>query len=162
MVLFNASEIYQFAIKIEENGEKFYKDLARKIENEEIKNLFNYLASEEVKHKETFENMLSKIKDYDLSGEYPEEYFTYLRTYANNIVFSEERLNEEIEKIKDIVSALDFGIQKEVETILYYQEIKNLIPKDQHSLIDAIIEEERGHFLKLSQIKENLLKEGRK
>ena len=36
--MFNASEVLQFAIKIEENGEKFYRQMADKINNQATKN----------------------------------------------------------------------------------------------------------------------------
>ena len=56
-------------------------------------------------------------------------------------------------KLKDIISALEFGIRRELDSILYYQEMKNFVPEQQHSSIDRIIEEERNHFLELSGIK---------
>ena len=58
MSVLNASEIFQFAVRIEENGEKFYRDTAEKFGNDRFKELFLALADEEGKHKEIFENMV--------------------------------------------------------------------------------------------------------
>lgn len=153
MGIFKASEIYQFAIRIEENGGKFYRKMAEKLENASMKKVFTYLANEEVKHKKTFEDMVSKIEKYEPPESYPGEYFAYLRAYADNIIFSQEKLDKEMLKIKGAISAIDFAIQRELDSILYYLEMKNLVPESQRNLIDGIIEEERRHFVKLSGLK---------
>ncbi len=153
MGIFKASEIYQFAIRIEENGEKFYRKMAEKLKNANMKKVFTYLADEEVKHKKTFEDMVSKVEKYEPPESYPGEYFSYLRAYTDNIIFSQEKLEEEMSKIKDAISAIDFAIQQELDSILYYLEMKNLVLGSQRSLIDGIIEEERRHFVKLSGLK---------
>ena len=155
MSIFEPSEIFQFAIRIEESGEKFYREMASRLDDAEVKSLFATLADEEVKHRKTYEGMVSKIEQYEPVESYPGEYFSYLRTYADNIIFTPERMKEEMDKIKDASSALKFAIDRELDSILYYQEVKNLVPKGQRELIDKIIEEERRHFMKLSQCSGN-------
>ena len=150
---FNISEIFQFAIKIEENGEKFYKELSEKLEDKDTKELFAYLADEEIKHKRTFEVLLSKFQKYESPETYPSEYFTYLQAYANNIVFDVEKLENEISQINNAMDAISFAIKMEADSVLYYLQIKDLIPKDQHKLIDNIVEEERKHYVNLTEIK---------
>ncbi len=150
-----ASEILQFAIKIEENGWNFYKEFADLVDNEKIRELFVMLADDELKHKGTFEVMLQKIEKYEPKGVYPPEYFSYLRAYADNIIFK-KGLDEELKKRMDMASILDFGIRMELDSIAYYQEAKNFVPADQRGIIDKIIEEERKHFLKLDNLKNSL------
>ena len=151
MSVFEPSEVFQFAIRIEEGGEKFYRAMANKIENAEVKSLFSALADDEVKHKKTYQGMLSKIEEYEPFESYPGEYFSYLRAYADNIIFTPQRMEEEMQKITDAASALKFAIDRELDSILYYQEVKNLVPKNQRDIIDKIIEEERKHFMKLTK-----------
>jgi rubrerythrin len=151
MSVFEPSEVFQFAIRIEEGGEKFYRGMASRIENTEVKSLFAALADDEVRHKKTYQGMVSKIEEYEPVESYPGEYFSYLRAYADNIIFTPQRMEEEMKKIKDAASALKFAIDRELDSILYYQEVKNLVPKNQRSEIDKIIEEERKHFMKLTK-----------
>lgn len=151
MSVFEPSEVFQFAIRIEEGGEKFYREMAKRIENAETKSLFSALADEEVKHRKTYEGMVSKIEEYEPFESYPGEYFSYLRAYADNIIFTPKKLEEEMSKIKDAPAALKFAIDRELDSILYYQEVKNLVPQSQRGLIDKIIEEERRHFIKLTK-----------
>lgn len=71
----------------------------------------------------------------------------------DNIIFTNEVLDKEISRVKDTPSAINFGIQRELDSILYYHEIKNFVPKSQHKLIDKIIDEERKHFSKLTRLR---------
>ena len=152
-VFFDASEIFQFAIRIEENGEKFYLYAVRITEDPDAKEMFSYLAEEEVNHKRIFEDLLSKIEKREPLENYPGEYFGYLRAYVDKIIFTKEAFGKEISGINDTVSAIDFGIQRELDSILYYHEIKNFVPKSQRNLINKIIDEERRHFSKLSELR---------
>ena len=154
-IYIGANEVLQFAIRIEENGEKFYRKIAGTSEEEKVKELFAFLADEEVKHKETFEEMLPEIEKYEPPEAYPAEYFTYLRAYADNIVFKAD-IDKELPEEADAIAAIDFGIRRELDSIAYYQETKSFVPKNQQHLIDRIIEEERRHFVQLSELKREL------
>ena len=153
MALFEPSEVFQFAIRIEENGENFYRQMAQKFEDEKVKELFSFLADEETKHKKIYAGMVSKMEKYEPFESYANEYFAYLRAYADNIIFTEEKLKEKMSEIEDVNSAIDFAMGTELDSILYYQEVKNLVPENQRNVIDKIIEEERRHYVKLSDIK---------
>lgn len=151
MQLLNISEVYQIAIKIEENGMKFYSDWAKKVEDKKLKDIFSALSYAEVEHKKTFEKMLKEIENYQPQEIYPEEYFQYLRAYADDLVFKIQKM-----EINSIVDALNFAIEREKDSILYYQEVKNILPQTQHKEIEKIINEERKHFLDLTHIKNSL------
>ena len=155
-IFFNVSEIYQFAIKIEENGEKFYRKVAEKTKDKKVKDLFIFLADEEVKHKKVFEELLSKIEKYEPPESYPGEYFTYLKAYAEELIFP-KGVEREMEK-EDVIEAINFGIRRELDSIIYYLEVKDFVPETQHSQLDKIIEQERIHFVKLSNLKKQLTK----
>lgn len=152
--IFGASEIFEFALRIEENGEAFYRAVSKKIRQKEIKELFGYLADEEVKHRKIFEKMLSEIEKYEPPESYPGEYFAYLRAYADEKIFTKEKKGTLMaKKVKTKKEALDFAISIELESILYYLEAKNLVPEYQRATVDKIISEERKHYIKLYQAK---------
>ena len=155
MRVFDAKEIFKFAIRIEENGTKFYRYAANLVDEEEMKNTFNFLAGEEVKHKKIFEGLLTEITADTSFEDYPDEYFDYLRCYVDNVIFTDKQLEEAMSDVKDTLGAINFAIKRELDSILYYHEIKKFIPEKQHSSIDEIIEEERRHYTKLTDIKEN-------
>jgi len=156
MAIFEAKEIFKFAIRIEENGEKFYRFASNLVEDDETKKIFNYLADEEMKHKEIFTDLLSGItKDVSFDN-YSDEYFDYLRYYIDNIIFTEEQLKVQEKEVKDVSSAIKFAMQRELDSILYYHEVEKFVSEDKKSLIEKIIAEERKHYAKLSEMKKNL------
>ncbi len=154
MEVFSASEILQFAVKIEENGEAFYVKSAEALPEGRARDLFRHLAREEARHRKTFQEMLSKVETYTPPESYPDDYFAYLRAYVDDIIFSQETHEREMHVVKDVISALDFSMRRETESIFYYQEIKKFVPQDQHALVDGIIEEERKHFTSLHETKQ--------
>jgi rubrerythrin len=153
MSVFEPSEIYQFAIRIEENGEKFYRKMSQKLHDDKVKELFTFLANEEVKHRNTYEEMVSKIEKYEPFESFPGEYFAYLRAYADEKIFSPKKLDEKMTEVKDSLSAVEFAMERELDSILYYQEMEKFVPENQRKSIEGIIEEERKHYVKLSEIK---------
>lgn len=154
---FNASEIYQFAIKIEENGEAFYTRMLDKIEDEKVIKLFKELAAEEVKHKITFQKLLSGFESYVPEDSYVEEYFQYLKAYAENLVFNFNNFDAAVEKVNTIEDAFRFAIGKELDTIAYFREMKEIVPEKEQDKVEAIIKEEREHVVRLSEAKKEYL-----
>ena len=155
-ILFDVNEIFKIAIKIEENGEKFYRNTAEKIENEKLKRLFNELADEELSHKKTFEEISEKTDDYISFENYEGEYTEYLKAYTEKLIFDQKKIEKEMENVKNVLSALDFAINRELDSILYYQEIKKMVVENKHHFVEKIIQEERKHFLKLKDLREAL------
>jgi len=158
-IFFDVSELFQFAIRIEENGEYFYRKVAKVSSKDEIKNLFNFLADEETRHREIFSDMVRKITKYEPPETYPDEYFQYLRAYADALIFPPE-VEKELDVSSGLLKALDFGIKRELDSIMFYLEAKSFVQKTQHKKLDEIINEERKHFLKLSRMKEDITKKG--
>lgn len=156
MAIFEAKEIFKFAIRIEENGERFYRFASNLTGDEETKKIFNHLADEEVKHKKTFTQLLSEItKDVSFEN-YSDDYFDYLRYYVDNVIFNDEDLAKQEKEVKDVLSAVKFAMQKELDSVLYYHEVEKFVSPKQKDLIEGIIAEERKHYARLSEMKENL------
>lgn len=156
MSSFDASDILEFAIRIEENGANFYRYAVQIVKGEDTKKLFARLADEEVNHKKTFEEIYAGLEKSDIPESYDGEYRAYLHDYVDNsIVFSRGALDRILLKVTDTLSAIDFAIRREMDSILYYSEIKQFVPAGQHQMIDKIIEEERRHFSILSEIRKN-------
>jgi len=158
-IFLQASDVFQFAIRVEEDGELFYHRAAMMAEDKEIQKLFDRLADEEVRHKRTFSDMLEKIEEAKPHENYSGEYMAYLRDYIDNkVVFSKESKEKGFKGVHDVQSAIDFAIQRELDSVLYYQEAKQFVAPKHHGQIDKIIEEERKHFAVLSEVKKKYQK----
>ncbi len=156
MAILTAGEVFEFAIRVEENGAAFYKRFADRFEEPVSKEFFTFLASEEKRHRETFESMLKDLGQKAPASGYPDEYADYLQAYADRLIFTGPALEKELSRIKNIKEACEFGIRRELDSILYYQEIKIFVPEQERVRIDDIIVEERRHFLKLTEMKREL------
>jgi rubrerythrin len=156
MDVFDVSEILQFAVRIEENGENFYRRVAESAAEQNVKSLFTYLADAEVVHSKTFSDMVAGLKTYEPAESYPGEYFTYLRAFVDGVLFNEEEREKHMSDVTDIVSAVDFGIRKELQSIQYYEEMKKFVPAGQHDVLERVINEERKHFVELAELREEL------
>jgi rubrerythrin len=155
MKMFNARDVLHFAIRIEENGEIFYREAARAIGDHGAKDIFNRLATEEVGHKMTFQDMLETVGDYEPAESYRGEYLAYLQAYIDGkAVFKGlAGASSDLSQVADTASALDFAIQREVDSIIYYQETKEFVPEKHHKTVDRVIGEERRHFSLLSEMR---------
>lgn len=150
MKVFNGHDILQFAIRIEENGEAFYRESASMVADNDVKELFIRLAGDEIGHKKTFEGMLVQLADYTPAETYDGEYLSYLKNYIDGkVIFKDHPKIPEMAKARDKEAALDFAIQKEADSILYYEEVKKFAGAKYVSVIDRIIAEERKHFVTL-------------
>ncbi len=150
----NIHDVVNFAIRIEENGERFYREAAEIITNQPVKELFQRLAQEEVGHRKTFEKMLSSLGDYRPPETYEGEYLAYLKDFIDGkAVFKDHPDIGQLAKASSITGALDFAIQREMDSILYYQEIKTVVDTRHADTIGLIIDEERKHFAILSKLR---------
>jgi rubrerythrin len=62
-ITFNADEIFEMAIEIEQNGAKFYKEAAQKASEEETKKMLLDMAAMEVGHIKIFQAMRTELTE---------------------------------------------------------------------------------------------------
>jgi rubrerythrin len=151
MSTLNAHDVVRFAVRIEEDGEAFYREAARLSDNQSARALFLRLADEEVGHKKIFEGMANALGDYAPAETYQGEYMAYLRDYIDGKVVFRQDMKNAVPSMGTVLSAFDFAIQRELDSVLYYQEIRAFVPERHYSTVDSIIAEERKHFAMLSE-----------
>lgn len=156
--IFQASEIVEFAIRIEQNGYAFYAGLEEKLTDPAVKELITYLKDEEKKHEETFKSLLPNLTPANLRESYPGEYEDYLKILVDTHVFGKVNSAEEaLEKVESEVDALNFAMGFEKDTILFFRELKDLISEKDKEIINTLIKEEQSHLRKLAIVKAELL-----
>ncbi|MCK5160625.1 MAG: ferritin family protein [Candidatus Aureabacteria bacterium] len=155
--VFAGSEVVEMGIQIEKNGRDFYGVLLEKSKSEKAREIYKYLSAEEGKHIVAFEKVLELIRNYEPVESYPGEYFAYLKALAGGYVFTRKNKGSEIaEKIKSDNEAVDLGIKFEKESIVFYEGMKNVVPEKERGVIEALINQEKNHLLKLIEIKDSL------
>ncbi len=158
MEILNASDLLNFAIRIEEFGELFYSKAALSVGDKEAASMLHRLADEEARHRDIFKEMLNKWGDQRPPESYPGEYMRYLRSFIDGkVVFQEGLEKTVIHDLSDTKSVLDFAIQRELDSILFYHELGAFISQSQRKVIDEVISEERKHIVLLSRLREKFI-----
>lgn len=148
MSIFNAEDVIQFAIRIEENGEKYYQDAERAATDETTKRLFGRLAAEESEHKEFFQKLLLHTNFPDEVEDYQGEYMEELRAYIDG----DTALQPSPKDRNDTASILDDAARRETHSILYYEGLKKFVSEDDSKVLDKIKEEEQRHFTEIRSL----------
>ncbi len=152
--LFSAPEVVEMGVQIEKNGRDFYNMIEKSSKDPKAKEVFGFLKGEEEKHIKRFEAILSEVKKYEPSEAYPGEYFSYIKTLSEQHVFTKENKGIELAKnIKTDKEAIDKGIKFEKESIIFYEAMKKVVLEGEHKTIDKLIEEEKAHLKKLTELK---------
>ena len=152
-ILFSASEVVTMAVQIEKSGLEFYNAMAAKAQSEKSKELFSFLAAEEIKHRATFQKMLNNLKQLELTSSEEEEYNNYLGALTSSRVFNPKATTEEIVKNLDDMAAIDMAIEAEKDSILFYYELMGQVMDEDKAAIEQIIKEEKSHYAMLMRMK---------
>lgn len=157
MTGFDASDIVEVAIRIEENGVRFYRHAAEVVEAEALRSLFRRLAEDEQQHGQVFNALRAELTPQIPSEGYDETYTTYLHRYVDDIlVFKPEAMEAALKAIRGPADALDFAVRRELDSIFYYQQMGDLLPAGRRDAVDRIISEEKQHFKILSEERQHL------
>ncbi len=147
--MFNAGEVFEMAVKMEQNGAAFYRQAADKVKNQEHKKLLLSLADMEVDHEKTFQGLRR-----DLGADNP-DYFdpsgdaaAYLKAIVDTEVFFKRDID-----FSSMESIYTEAIMAEKDSIVFYVGIKAMVPDEGgKKKIEAIIREEMGHIRMLSEL----------
>lgn len=138
-------DIFEFAMKMEEDGKNFYQGIAEKTKNEGVKSILTMLAQDEVKHY----NALKKVKED--SPEDVED--TSVLKEAKNIF---ETLTYKAEEFSDPASQIDLykkAQELEKKSIDFYAEkAKEVDTEKQKDILIRFADEERKHYFLLEHM----------
>lgn len=141
-----AKTAVKFAIKTEEIGAKVYTKLAKRFgDDEELKELFEQLARDEVSHGESFRKLLTQVPEEESSA--GEEQLQYLRAMSISEFFAGEGGLAARGEVKTREDALDraFGLEK--ATLGFYEAIRDVMGDS--DALQAIIAAEKRHVVSI-------------
>lgn len=150
---FKSNELYRIAIEMERNGLAFYNEIASQAADEQTRAVYRYLASAEKRHLKLFKKLQGN-KAFSAPQSYRGEYRKYLRALLKDRVFPSSHLARSRAARSGTSSALKAGITAEKESILFYMELRALVPDADKVVVDRIIGEEKRHLRRLSEYKE--------
>jgi rubrerythrin len=156
-ISFSGSELINIAIGIEGRGIVFYDVMAKSTQNEAAREVFNYLADMEREHIQIFKAMLGEADKYQFQTEDNEQYSAYLKALVDSAVFSDDLVTSEMAaQAESDTAALELAIRAEKDSILFYYEMKEVMPQRAQATVGRIIAEEKSHLRQLSELKRKL------
>ena len=153
MTLLTGDEIIEIAVRLEETGEAFYHDAAEKATSKEVKALFEELAIQEQHHRRAFQQMGRSVVELAFSPEQWDQFQAYTGALLRQSFFEkpEGALSQAVEAI-DEPAALQAAVGFEKETLLFFHELRGVVKGPARQTMDRIIEEERQHIQRLSEM----------
>ena len=149
---FNAADVVGAAVEMEKRGQVVYRRLALAAGNQEVKRLFENLAVEEGRHEELFSSMARRLGQAELPAwSTMEEYNGYLSALLDSHALFSPGISETLfANAEDLEGAVRASMKLEKDSLLFFQEMLQLIPGSEHSHILECIAEERRHLRQLS------------
>jgi len=152
---FNAAEVFDIAVQIEENGKRFYDRSRQIVEDPGVQKLFEDLGQAEVKHRETFLSLKSQLPTSAASGgvfDPNDELSLYIKMMADQHVFiSGGDIQARLAQIKNSVDALKMAIEFEKDTVIFFLSMQDATDSARgKEFIGSLVREEMEHLRRLS------------
>ncbi len=101
--------------------------------------------------------MLDEADKYQPTETYAGEHAAYLQALVDSAVFTDDMVTSEMATQADSdVEALELAIGAEKDSILFYYEMRDLMPQRARPTVDKMIAEEKSHLRQLSELKKKL------
>lgn len=138
--------VYEYAMKVEKDGERYYRELAEKTDDIGLKQILAMLADEEVKHYVVFEKMsknqnLPINKDVDVFAN-AKNIFQKMKDENKSYAFGADQVEFYKSALKSEESSYKFYIEKALM----------LEDDEQRKVFLRIAEEERQHMVLLENL----------
>ena len=160
-LIFNANEVFEVAKRIERNGITYYNKASELMKDEAGKKLMIELAEMEAVHEQVFAHMQKSLSSEEnaegLTDVHNNDY-EFLKGMADKYVFNpKEDPMKVLTPGADPKRILDAAIEREKDSIIFYEGIKAMVPeKFGVKRIDEIIGQEMGHIIILTRHREKL------
>jgi rubrerythrin len=149
--MYSSEEVIELAVNVETNGERFYSESARRAEGS-LKKIFEFLAKQEDFHRLKFESLRKYANDFILPRDW-EEIEPYLNVIVESTFFmGNEKSFKKAMEAKDSVEALEFALQFEKDTLLFFNEIVEISGEQSKKVVNEIIKEEKKHIEMISEL----------
>ncbi|NOY88035.1 MAG: ferritin family protein [FCB group bacterium] len=140
--------IFEYAMKMEEDGKKYYEESAAKVGSEHLKHILLELARDEQKHYHIFKAMRD-----GQPAEYEEAKKTKILSEVKNVFETLKARNENFtfpDDTKEIwIHARE--IEKKAEDF-YREKAKEVTEEKQKSILEKIADEEHKHWVTMENV----------
>jgi rubrerythrin len=143
--MFSATEVFDIAIQLEENGERLYRMAAEQVDDDALRQMLDWLAEEEVRHRARFVEMKRSTNILRVNEKWADEASgAILQSVIGDRAFSLDDLDPR--NLKNEAELMRIAIEFEEDGILFYEMIRSFVSEPVALLqLNAILDEERQH-----------------
>ncbi|MDY6985413.1 MAG: ferritin family protein [Candidatus Thermoplasmatota archaeon] len=150
--MYSAEEVVELAINTEKNGKKFYDGAAKSAESQSVRELFDFLATQEEAHRRRFEALRGRTEKL-VQPEDMEEVTKYLNAIvASEFFMGNDKALARAGRAKTRDELLSFALQFEKETLLFFTQISELAEGRTKAVLKEIIGEEKKHVKMITEL----------
>lgn len=155
---YSGFEVIRAAMEVEKRGHRFYSAMVEKARSPLAREIFTWLAQDEVQHLKTLEGLVPKYED-GAFWENEEEFLPYLRRFSDREIFpSPERLATVLQDDHDDLQALDLAIEAEEKFAAYFHAAaRNARTPEGKEAFAWLAAEEDRHAAVLKERKEKIM-----
>ena len=155
---YTGPEILEMAVETERGGKLFYESVAAATDDEQLAEVFRYLAEEEVKHIAVFQDIARSLTERpeDLPWHW-EDVEPYLDAIVDSRYFLGKGKGLALARAATTpAEAIEYALGFEKETLLFYTELLGMIAERTRRPVERLIAEEKAHVVRLKQLQDEL------
>ena len=151
-ILLSGEEVFSLAMEVEKSGHAYYTTVADSADSSALKELFTFLAEQEIAHYKFFESLSRDVPDLGIDADEWEQTSAYIKATTDSRFFiGEDKAISLAKTVKDPLEAIDIAIGFEKDTLLFFYELLNVTPKSSQASTQKIVDEEKRHVKMLSE-----------
>ena len=151
-ILLSGADIIDLAVQTEAQGEAFYREAASRADSQEARDLFTYLADQELQHKQVFTRLGDAIVVTELAPSEWQEALDYIQATVSQTFFSDGAPIRSIPAGSSVGDMIKRAIAFEQQTLLFFYTLRDLVQPANRKLVDSIVAEERSHVRRLAAL----------
>jgi rubrerythrin len=155
-ILLSGADIVDLALQTETRGEVFYREAEKLSTTPEARELFSYLADQELQHKLIFSRLGGAIVETEVETAEWQEALEYIDATVGQTFFADKAPIRSIPAGSSVREMIERAITFEQQTLLFFYTLRDLVQPVNRALIDSIVAEERTHVRRLAAMRSTL------
>jgi len=146
---FSPVQVFKVAVRMEEDGIRFYEDLAKKVKDQEARHEVGFLIQEEREHLKTFQKYLDAVKS-GADDAFEEDDIVQ---YVSSKVFDTSQELQEASRMDHRHTAVEEALNMERRSIVFYEAcLSRTSDPRAKGAFAKILSEEREHLKKFGEL----------
>jgi len=159
--LITANEILELSLKMEREGQVFYKGLSQYIQDPTVKNFLQKMHKEEIQHEKIFRLMLEEKGEKNYGWEDKKELYDFIGEHFKTDIFPPlDSIIQEDSKFESLQKAVDFAVEAEMIAAEFYSLLGEFCEDLEAKTSILLLEQaENEHVKQVLAIKDKMLKQ---